>query len=193
MRLALHRPGDLGRLRRPVAAERRALQRDQRDRCRAVLLAAGEQLAGDGVARRLGRSPRFADQWAGRYRRGGLDALVPRRPRGAAPKLSAEQQAKLKARLDAGPLPADGVCTLRGRDVVRILEAACGVRRAACGTRSAASTASCAASATRARRPGRATSVPAAPEPQLAVEQASKDHLSTIRAERDAKQVTPQH
>ena len=26
------------------------------------------------------------------------------------------------ARLDAGPRPADGVCALRGRDVVRILE-----------------------------------------------------------------------
>ncbi len=61
-------------------------------------------------------------------RRGGIDALRPRRPRGATPKLSPEHEARLKARLDAGPLPGDGVCALRGRDVVRILEAEFGVR-----------------------------------------------------------------
>ena len=125
MKLSLHQPDDLGRLRRRVADERQALQRD---RYRAVLLVAEGQLEGDEAARRLGRSPRFVDEWAARYRRGGLDALVPRRPRGAAPKLSREQEARLKARLDAGPLPADGVCALRGKDVVRILEAEFGVR-----------------------------------------------------------------
>jgi transposase len=125
MKLSLHRPDDVERLRRRVAGERDA---PQRDRYRAVLLVAGDELTGDEVARRLGRSPRFVDEWAGRYRRGGVEALVPRKPRGAAPKLSPEQQARLKARLDAGPLPADGVCTLRGRDVVRILEAEFGVR-----------------------------------------------------------------
>lgn len=125
MKLALHHPDDLERLRRHAAAERQALQRD---RYRAVLLVAEEQLEGGEVARRLGRSPRFVDEWAGRYRRGGLDALVPRKPPGAAPKLSRDQAEKLKARLDAGPLPADGVCALRGKDVVRILEAEFGVR-----------------------------------------------------------------
>ena len=125
MKLALHQPEDLERLRRHVAVEPHALQRD---RYRAVLLVAEDELEGDEVARRLGRSPRFVDEWAGRYRRGGLDALVPRKPRGATPKLSPAQEAKLKARLDAGPLPADGVCALRGKDVVRILEAEFGVR-----------------------------------------------------------------
>jgi transposase len=125
MKLALHHPDDLERLRRHVAAERQALQRD---RYRAVLLVAEEGLEGDEAARRLGRSPRFVDEWAGRYRRGGLAGLVPRRPPGAAPKLSREQEARLKARLDAGPLPGDGVCALRGRDVVRILAAEFGVR-----------------------------------------------------------------
>ncbi len=125
MELALHHPDDLEQLRRHVALERHALQRD---RYRAVLLVAAERPEGDEVARRLGRSPRFVDQWAARYRRGGLDALVPRKPRGAVPKLSPEQQAKLRARLDAGPLPEDGVCALRGRDIVRILEREFGVR-----------------------------------------------------------------
>ena len=125
MRLALHHPEDLEWLRRHVALERHA---PQRDRYRAVLVVVEEGLEGDEVARLLGRSPRFVDEWAGRYRRGGLDALRPRKPRGATPKLSREQEAKLKARLDAGPTPGDGVCTLRGKDVVRILENEFGVK-----------------------------------------------------------------
>lgn len=125
MKLSLHRPDDIECLRRHVAGERGALQRD---RYRAVLLVVEEGLAGDEVARRVGRSPRFVDEWAGRYRRGGLGALAPRKPPGATPKLSPEQEARLKARLDAGPLPGDGVCALRGKDVVRILAAEFGVK-----------------------------------------------------------------
>lgn len=125
MRLTLRHPDDLNRLRQHVAAERDARQRD---RYRAVLLVLDDRLEGDEVAARLGRSPRFVDEWAGRYRRGGLEALVGRKPPGARAKLGPEQQARLKARLDAGPTPEDGVCTLRGKDVVRILEAEFGVR-----------------------------------------------------------------
>ena len=125
MKLALHHPDDLDRLRVHVSSERDALQRD---RYRAVLLVAGEALEGDEAARLLGRSPRFVDEWAGRYRRGGLAALAPRKPPGQRPKLGPAQVAKLKERLAAGPTAADGVCTLRGRDVVRILEAEFGVR-----------------------------------------------------------------
>lgn len=58
----------------------------------------------------------------------GESTLVPLKPRGATPKLAPEQVERLKARLNAGPLPADGVCTLRGRDVVRILETEFGVQ-----------------------------------------------------------------
>ena len=125
MKLTLHQPDDLDRLRQQVAGGRRALQRD---RYRAVLLVAEDALQGDEIARRLGRSPRFVDEWAGRYRRGGLAALVPRKPRGATARLDAAGVERLKARLDAGPRPEDGVCTLRGKDVVRILEAEFGVR-----------------------------------------------------------------
>ncbi len=100
----------------------------QRDRYRAVLLIAQETLEGDEVARRLGRSPRFVDEWAGRYRRGGLAALTPGKPPGQRPKLTPEQVVKLKERIAAGPTDADGVCTLRGKDIVRILEAEFGVK-----------------------------------------------------------------
>ena len=65
--------------------------------------------------------------WAG-YRRGGLPALTPLKPKGATARLDAAQVQRLKARLDAGPTPADGVCTLRGKDVIRILQAEFGVK-----------------------------------------------------------------
>ena len=125
MKLTLHHPEDLNRLRERVAAERQALQRD---RYRAVLLVAHESLVGVQVARVLGRSPRFVDEWAGRYRRGGLAALTPKKPPGQRPRLTAEQVIKLGERLAAGPSDADGVCTFRGKDIVRILEAEFGVK-----------------------------------------------------------------
>ena len=102
----------------------------QRDRYRAVLLALDpvEEREGDEIAEFLGRSPRFVDEWAGRYRRGGLAALVPKKQPGRTAKLTAEQEAKLKERLDAGATAADGVCTLRGKDVCRLLEEQFGVK-----------------------------------------------------------------
>ncbi len=99
----------------------------QRDRYRAVLLAAeggedGVELEGDQIALRLGRSPRFVDQWLARYRRDGLPGLSPRRAKGREPRLDATQQQAFKARILAGPTGADGgVCALRGEDARRIL------------------------------------------------------------------------
>jgi transposase len=124
MHVLLHDPADLDRLGQLAVAERQALQRD---RYRAVLLAI-EGLEGDEIAERVGRSPRFVDEWVGRYRRSGIAALTPKKQPGKPPKLTAERVAKLKARLDAGAMPADGVCTLRGKDVVRILEQEFGVK-----------------------------------------------------------------
>jgi transposase len=108
---------------------RREADARQRDRYRAVLLAMDDdlKLEGDDIASRLGRSPRFVDEWVGRYRRGGLGALRPRKQPGRRPKLTPRQEKQLKARLDAGPRDADGVCSLRGRDVCRIIEREFGV------------------------------------------------------------------
>ena len=105
---------------------RREADAKQRDRYRAVLLAM-DDLEGDEIALRVGRSPRFVDEWVGRYRRGGVGALRPRKQPGRRPKLTPQQEGQLKARLDAGPRDSDGVCALRGRDVCRIIEREFGV------------------------------------------------------------------
>ena len=125
MNVTLHHSDDLSELQRRVATEPRAFQRD---RYRAVLVAATERLEGDQIAQRIGRSPRFVDEWLSRYRSGGLASLMPRKQPGKRPRLTLEQETQLKARLDAGPTDRDGgVCTLRGRDVVRILKEEFGV------------------------------------------------------------------
>jgi transposase len=117
MNVTPHTSGDRAVLRERIAREGNA---KRRDRYRAVLLAM-DGLEGDEIAERVGRSPRFVDEWAARYRRGGIDALVPGRQSGRPPKLSPDQEQRLKARLDAGPRESDGVCTLRGRDGCRII------------------------------------------------------------------------
>ena len=108
---------DPARLRAIVASE---LNAKQRDRYRAVLLAGagdggdGAELTRQQIAATLGRARQFVDQWVGRYRRGGLDALRPRKQRGAAPKLTAAQQEELRAMLEAGPAPGEGLAAYNG-------------------------------------------------------------------------------
>ena len=130
MRVTLHDPNDLLILRERVGTERRALPRD---RCRAVLLAAegisGAQAHGveqtrEQIARTLGRSRQFVDEWVGRYRKLGLAGLDARKAKGNAPALTAAEQAAFRARMLAGPTDADqGKSALRGRDAQRIVAA----------------------------------------------------------------------
>lgn len=99
----------------------------QRDRYRVVLLALegyfGAELTRDQIARTVGRSRQFVDEWTGRYRRGGVEALVAGKSSGRPPALDAEQLERFKQRIKAGPTDADaGVCALRGRDARRVLE-----------------------------------------------------------------------
>ena len=70
---------------------------DLAKRLRTVLMAQQGFTAPE-VAICTGFSPRSVQEWVARYNGEGL-----------------------KQRLDAGPLPDDGVCTLRGKDVQRIL------------------------------------------------------------------------
>lgn len=108
--------GDVDRLRRLARAERNA---EQKDRCLAALHATSgaETLA---IAAMLCRRRAFVQRWAYAYRDGGIDALKDKPRGGSRPKIAGAAAEKLIARLDAGPLPADGVCTLRGKDVQRI-------------------------------------------------------------------------
>ena len=132
MQIQWRTPGDRDEVVARIGRAVRQRKTTQRDRLRVVLLAgdgdeSGRELSREQIAWRTGRSRQFVDEWVGRYRRGGLDALVAKKPPGREPKLTAEQDEKLKAILDAGPRPADKVCTLRGKEVRRIVEEEFGV------------------------------------------------------------------
>jgi len=91
----------------------------QRDRYRVVLIAGAglgdePELDRQRIAVAVGRSRQFVDEWVGRYRRGGLDALRPRKQPGATPKLTPQEQDQLKAMLEAGPPPEEGLAAYNG-------------------------------------------------------------------------------
>jgi transposase len=81
------------------------------------------------IAAQVLLSDRQVRTWVTRYNQGGLDALADQPGCGRHGPLTASQEGQLRDRLRAGPNEADGVCTLRGQDVRRILEAEFGVRR----------------------------------------------------------------
>src|SRR5687768_1140498 len=114
MRVTEREPGDVAALRGRVRSERSALQRD---RYRAVLLALEGGEAAQ-IGNTLGRARRSVQDWVYAYRDGGIDRLQPKPRPGRPTKLPREREAELRARLDAGPRATDGVCTLRGKDVV---------------------------------------------------------------------------
>ena len=110
--------GDAARLENLIDAE---LNAKQRDRYRAALLAIqGEQT--EEIQRMLRRSRGFVQDWAYAYRDGGIEALVPEKPKGRPVLLPREKEAEFLARMDAGPTEADGVCAFTCHDARRILE-----------------------------------------------------------------------
>lgn len=110
-------PGDIQRLEALIAAETKA---KQRDRYRMALLAVRGKKKKD-IAELLGAPTSVVEQWAYRYRDRGIEALQPKKQPGRTPKLTRELQQEFKQRMAAGPREGDGVCTLRGKDAVRIL------------------------------------------------------------------------
>lgn len=110
--------GDRDQLQRLARKEKDA---EQRDRYRAVLLAIEGRETKD-IQAILDRSKNFVQRWSYTYRDRGVEAIRRTPHPGGKPKLPREEEAKLKARLEAGPIESDGVCTLRGKDVKRILE-----------------------------------------------------------------------
>ena len=118
MNIELRCPEDLEVLKKLQRPERNA---KQRDRYRAVLIAMSGKTASE-IAATLDRSRRFVQQWAYRYRDGGLANLAEQPRSGAATKLRRDDEAAFQIRIEAGPNGGDGVCTLRGKDLQRILE-----------------------------------------------------------------------
>ena len=118
LQITEQRPGDVAELKRRISVERNALQRDK---YRAVTLALEGRRAA-AIAKALGRSRRAVQDWVYAYRDGRIDDLLPGKKTGQPTKLPREMEPRFRARLEAGPTEADGVCTLRGKDVVRILQ-----------------------------------------------------------------------
>lgn len=109
--------GDRDLLAQRVARETRAVQRD---RLRAVLMAldGSEKIH---IAQSLGRAKSFVEDWVYAYRDGGIDAIASKKHTGRPTKLAPEKLHAFLARVDAGPQECDGICTLRGQDLRRIL------------------------------------------------------------------------
>ncbi len=90
-------------------------------RLRIVILALRGRTAPE-IARALGVSRRTVQSWVARRNDEGIDGLADRPGRGRPCRLSEQQQQQLRQRIDAGPTPEDGTCTLRGPAVRDLLE-----------------------------------------------------------------------
>lgn len=92
-----------------------------RERLRGVVLAMEGHTAPQ-IARMVGRGRRTVQEWIRRFNEEGVDGLHNRPLPGQPTKLKRADEAAFLARLDGGPTEADGVCTLRGEDIGRILD-----------------------------------------------------------------------
>jgi transposase len=114
-------------------AIRAARSSNLRDRLRIVLHALDGE-AGSAIARRLGCGERVVRKWVHRYNKGAIAGLADLPRSGRPRKLPRESEPGLEERLNAAPRPEDGVCTLRGVDVRRILAEEFGVEYSSSGT-----------------------------------------------------------
>ena len=107
-------------------AELKRLARSEKDaklskRIQMVVLAI-EGYTAPAVAQSLGFSRRVCQHWVQQFNKHGLQGLRDKPGRGKPPLLTPEQRERFKQRLDAGPTAEDGACTLRGKDIQRILK-----------------------------------------------------------------------
>jgi transposase len=79
------------------------------------------------IARALGCSRRAVQTWVAKYNRDGTLGLQEGRHTGRPPRLAGPDVLRFQERLEAGPKPEDGTCTLRGTDLRRILRDEFGV------------------------------------------------------------------
>lgn len=93
---------------------------DRAKRLRIVILGI-EGWTAPAVAMAVGLTRRICQRWVRRYNEEGLAGLDDRRGHEPRLPLSSEDQERVRQRLDAGPTAQDEVCSLRGKDVQRIL------------------------------------------------------------------------
>ena len=94
-------------------------------RIRAVLAVAGGHRISS-VVKMLSVGERSLHQWVHRYNRSGLDGLRDGR-KGRTCRLNLQQQEQLRQRILSGPATSDGVCSLRGKDIRRLVATDFGV------------------------------------------------------------------
>jgi transposase len=106
-------------------AELQRLERCEKDAPRAkrlrIVILGIEGWTAPAVAMAVGLSRRICQRWVRRYNEWGLNGLDDLRGHESRLPLSAEQQEAVCRRLDAGATAEDEVCSLRGKDVQRIL------------------------------------------------------------------------
>jgi transposase len=106
-------------------AELKRLERVEKDADRAkrlrIVILAAEGWTAPAIAMAVGLTRRICQRWARRYNEQGLAGLDDRRGRESRLPLTPEEQEQVRRRLDAGPTAEDEVCSLRGKDVQRIL------------------------------------------------------------------------
>jgi transposase len=117
MNVTAHDPSDLDQLRRRIAREANA---KQRDRWRAVLLALEGEKTKE-IMDKLDRSKNFVQRWVYFYRDHGLERVRPLKQPGKSPHLPREQHQAFLDRIN------NSEQNLRGRDIVRILKEQFGV------------------------------------------------------------------
>lgn len=107
----------LSELKRLERSEKNA---DRSRRLRIMILGT-EGWTAPAVAMAVGLSRRICQRWVARYNAEGLAGLDDRRGHESGLPISAEDEAILRQRIEAGPIAKDEVCTLRGKDFQRIL------------------------------------------------------------------------
>ncbi len=100
--------------------EKREADVQHAKRLRIIILAI-QGFTAPAISLTLDISRRAVQEWVDRYNREGLQGLVDHRGGNRRDSLTGEEKAELCKRLDAGPTPDDGVCTLRAVDVQHIL------------------------------------------------------------------------
>jgi transposase len=114
-------------------AELKRLERVEKNADRArrlrIIILGIEGWTAPAVASAVGLTRRICQRWVQRYNEQGLTGLDDQRGREPCSPLTREQEAEVRRRLDAGPTEQDAVCSLRGKDLQRILAEEFGVIR----------------------------------------------------------------